>query len=222
MNLPDNIGKRIGVLGGTFDPVHNGHISIASAVKEGLGLDSILFVPAANPPHKPGQVVSAFNDRVAMLNCSVEGQHGFFVSEIESERFEPSFTIDTLGLLQNRLAQCVALYFIIGFDAFTEIDTWKEYDKLLNYTNIVVIDRSTISEKHLDEIVHDFFAGFHFDSEQSLWEKEGINGKIYHVKMKPVSVSSTQVRKLVHDGVSIEDLAPRCVRQYILTHKLYA
>jgi nicotinate-nucleotide adenylyltransferase len=221
MNLPDNIGKKIGILGGTFDPVHNGHIAVASAVKKELALDSILFIPAAKPPHKPGQVFSAFNDRVAMLNCSVEGQHGFFVSEIESERPEPSFTIDTLGILQNRLAHGVAFYFIIGFDAFTEIATWKEYDKLLNYTNLVVIDRPAIAEKYLDEIMENFFPGFLCDVEQSFWQKKGVHGKIYHVKMKPVSVSSTQVRGLVHNGASIEDLVPQCVQHYILTHKPY-
>lgn len=221
MNLPDNIGKRIGIFGGTFDPVHNGHIAAASSVKQGLALDSILFIPAANPPHKPDQVFSAFNDRVAMLNCSVEGQRGFFVSEIESERPEPSFTIDTLGILQNRLAPSVAFYFIIGFDAFTEIATWKEYDKLLNYTNLVVIDRPAISEKYLDEIMENCFSGFLYDVEQSFWHKKGVHGKIYHVKIKPVSVSSTQVRELVHNGETIEDLVPQCVHQYIVMHKLY-
>ena len=178
MNLPDKRGKRIGILGGTFDPVHNGHLSAASAVKQKLDLDSILFIPAANPPHKPDQVFSAFNDRVAMLNCSVKGQHGFFVSEVESERSEFSFTIDTLGILQKRLSQGVIFYFIIGFDAFTEIATWKEYDKLLNYTNLVVIDRPAIAEKYFDEIMGNFFPEFQHNDEQSMWQKKGVNGQI--------------------------------------------
>lgn len=222
MNLPENIGKRIGILGGTFDPVHNGHLSVAFAVKQGLGLDSILFIPAANPPHKPGQVFSSFNDRVAMLNCSVSAQHGFFVSEIESERPELSYTIDTLGILNNRLGQGVNFYFIVGFDAFAEIATWKEYERLLNSTNLVVIDRPSINAKRLDEIVHECFTGFLYDADQSMWQKEGVDGRIFHFKTRPVSVSSTQIRRLVQNGAPIKDLVPRCVQQYILAHKLYA
>ena len=141
MELPHNLGRRVGILGGTFDPVHNGHLAIAEAVRQALALSGLLFIPAFLPPHKPTYTISPFVQRAAMLELAVVDRPGFFVSLLEAEREGPSYSIDTLRTLRQTLGEEVHLFFIIGMDAFAEIHTWKANRELLDQASFVVMGR---------------------------------------------------------------------------------
>ncbi len=126
--------KKIGLLGGTFDPVHNGHLAVAKHVLRVLALDSIWFIPAASPPHKSahedGREISSFTHRVAMLERAISHHSSYVISDIEAKRSAPSYSIDTINILLQQIGEQADLFFIIGADAFIEIDTWKRYKEL--------------------------------------------------------------------------------------------
>jgi len=221
MELPHNLGRRVGVLGGTFDPVHNAHLAIAEAVRQAMALSGILFVPAFLPPHKPTYAISAFADRLAMLALAVAGRPAFQVSRLEAERVGPSFSIDTLKALRLWLGPEVELFFIIGMDAFAEIHTWKAYRELLDYASFVIIGRPDHCQQSCEQIVMADFPGYAFTEAAGCWQGEPGQGAIYPLAVPPMEVSSTQIRQAVRKGKSILDVVPEAVARYVETHGLY-
>ncbi len=139
--------SRKGVLGGTFNPVHIGHLHLAQVALKALDLDEILFIPAYSPPHKKSAELCGFNHRVAMLEMAVEPYPEFQVSCLEAEREGFSYTIDTLRTLHDDLCQNDELIFLMGFDAFQEMGTWKDFLGISQYATIAVCarDGSSIS-----------------------------------------------------------------------------
>jgi len=218
--FPDLPGHRLGILGGTFDPVHNGHIAVARTVLRDPGLDSILFVPAFLPPHKPSREISSFAHRVAMLELAVQAEANFSVSRLESERCGPSYSIDTLRALASVLGPEVRLFFIIGMDAFADISTWKSHSLLLDHASLVVVGRPELCRHSCGQSVAFSFPGAVFDPEKGCWQGPAA-GAIYSVAMEPVPVSSSQVREAVRSGRSIAGLVPEAVAGYISRHGLY-
>lgn len=221
MELPHNLGKRVGILGGTFDPVHNGHLAIAEAVRPALALSSILFIPAFLPPHKPTYAISAFSHRVAMLELAVAGHPGFFVSRLEAEREGVSYSIDTLRALRQSLGKDVQLFFITGMDAFAEIHTWKANRELLDHASFVVIGRPDHCQQSCGQTVATNFPGYAFVESRGSWEREPGQGAIHPVAMEPVTVSSTGIREAVRQGRAIRNLVPGAVADYIESQGLY-
>ena len=122
---------RLGILGGTFNPIHFGHLDIAHDVREKLQLDQILFVPAGDPPHKQGETLAAGNDRYEMVRFAIAGDVFFALSDIELRRKGKSYSIDTVRHLQGEYGPCAELSFLIGLDAFLDFPTWKEPQALL-------------------------------------------------------------------------------------------
>ncbi len=220
MELPEGLGQRIGILGGTFDPVHNGHLAIAVKAKGEFGLDSFLFIPAHQPPHKPDYIISSFKDRVAMLECAIGKQSGFFVSRLEANRPGPSYSIDTLTLLRQQLGSGINLFFTIGMDSFAEIMTWKTYERLLRLTDFIVADRPDQSMGGMAEIIKQYFPLHHYDEEQRAWVAGSGFGSIYSMHIS-VPVSATEIRARVQAGRPIDDLVPEGVARYIAKHGLY-
>ena len=221
MELPYNLGRRVGILGGTFDPVHNGHLAIAEAVRQALALSSILFVPAFLPPHKPTYTISPFPHRAAMLELAVAGHPGFSVSRLEAEREGPSFSIDTLKALRLWLGVGIELFFITGMDAFAEIHTWKAHRELLDYASFVVIGRPDHCQQSCGQTVATHFPGYTFAENQGCWQGEPGRGAIYPVAMAPVKVSSTEIREAIRQGRSVQALVPAAVADYIDAQGLY-
>ena len=221
MQFSHNLGRRVGILGGTFDPVHNAHLAIAEAVRQGMALSGLLFVPAFLPPHKPTYAISAFGHRAAMLEIAVASHPGFQVSRLEAEREGPSFSIDTLKALRDLLGAETELFFIIGMDAFAEIHTWKAYRKLLEYASFVVIGRPDHCQQSCGQTVVADFPGFVFAEAAGCWQKESGQGAIYPLAVPPMEVSSTRIREAVRQGRSIADLVPPAVADYIAAHGLY-
>ncbi|MFP3983468.1 MAG: nicotinate-nucleotide adenylyltransferase [Desulfurivibrionaceae bacterium] len=207
----------IGLLGGGFDPVHNGHIAIAETVKKQMALNSVLFIPAAVPPLK--ETSASFSDRLHMLNLVLADREGFEITAMEAERQGPSYTVDTLHILQKRYGEDTELFFITGFDAFSEIKLWKSYNELLRLASFVVIDRPSHSLRSLEE----FCARELFDvypAGEDVWQVKG-GRRIYRVKMEPIDISSTEIRERLRRNLDISGLVPEKVADYIYKNKLY-
>jgi len=211
--------QKIGLLGGTFDPVHNGHLAVGKAALSQLHLDQLLYIPAPSPPHKIEENITSFYHRLAMLELAVGDKKGFSVSPIEAERHGPSYTIDTLSIIRQRFEGDVTFFYVIGLDAFAEICTWKHYQQLLCEVCFVVIDRPSHDNATCEQIVLTELQGY-IGTEEESWVHE--NGSmIYRLAMDPVDVSSTGIRGLLREGNSVEGLVPERVIDYVQENRLY-
>ncbi|MDT8334965.1 MAG: nicotinate-nucleotide adenylyltransferase [Desulfurivibrionaceae bacterium] len=217
---PENPGRRIGVLGGTFDPVHNGHLRLAERVLHCLNLDSILFIPAARPPHKGDEQMAPFKNRVAMVRIAVRAFPSFLVSEMEGVRHGPSYSVDTLKELRRTLGPAAALFFIVGMDAFVELKTWKNWQRLPDYTNIAVVPRPDCPLAMIAKVIPQMGRYF-FDPADSCWRASDRAGRIYPVVMDPVAISSTDIRRMIAAGDLPAGLLPGEVADYIGRNRLY-
>jgi len=199
--------------------VHVGHLAIAVAARARFALDTLLFIPAAHPPHKLHSPLAPFADRVAMLHLAVAGQTGFAISEMERDRPGPSYSIDTLKELRQRLGEGVRLFFCIGMDAFSEIASWKEYEGLFHYAEFVVVERPEAGGGGLADFIAAGLPNFRPTGEG--WAEAGGDGRIHALAMPRVPVSSSQIRQRVAHGASIAGLVEEAVAAYIASHRLY-
>lgn len=223
----DNVSnpQRLGLFGGTFDPVHNGHLAVAGRVQEAFSLDSLWFIPAPLPPHKKSLHdnldISPFADRAAMLELVLADRSDITLSRIETELPKPSYTVDTLLEIRRRLGPEVKLFFIIGVDAFVEIATWKDYLQLPVLASFVVISRPAHQLARVDEVISRCYTNYRHVPQNSVWEPQDQGEKIHLLAMEPVAISSTEIRRRVAGGLSIDDCVPAPVAAYIREHGLY-
>ena len=217
--------QQIGLLGGTFDPVHNGHLAVAGHVLETLGLDAIWFIPAALPPHKAGHAdgrdISSFADRLAMLKIATADNNSFVISDIEAKRSAPSYSIDTINILSRQIGGQADFYFIIGADAFIEIDTWKRFQELPTLVNFVVISRPAYPPDRVGEVIRNNFRDYQYDPSHETWKSPHSKGVFFFPQMEPVPISSTGIRKRVRNNEDIAGLVPSLVEDYIRKKGLY-
>jgi nicotinate-nucleotide adenylyltransferase len=198
--------KRIGVLGGTFDPPHLGHLWLATLAADGIGLDRVLFMPAAQPPHKGGTLVSRATDRLLMTRLAITGDPAFELSPIEMERPGPSYTIDSIDELERLFGGEAALYLLMAADSLNAIDTWREPDRLLERIEWVVGPRP----------------GSELPDRSALEERFGANASRIHLLSGPaLDVSSSEIRRRVAAGQTIRYLVPRGVEELIVERGLY-
>jgi nicotinate-nucleotide adenylyltransferase len=188
--------SRIGILGGTFDPPHYGHLTIAEMAIRKLNLEEVIFVPAKTPPHKSVEEISSRRDRLAMLKLAVAGKERILISEIEFERQGPSYTVDTLTELQREYPDD-EFYFLIGADNISEMESWHQPERIFEMVNVVAAGRPGFSGAGK-------FAGM-----------------IESFEMKPVNISSTMIREKVRAGQSISGLLPAAIEEYVLNRNLY-
>lgn len=214
-------GRRIGLLGGTFDPIHNGHLGLAAYVLNDLKLDSVLFIPAARPPHKGHAGVTSFAHRLAMVKIAIRDNPRFFVSDMEARRSGLSYSVDTLKELRIRLDPTVLLFFIIGMDAFVELETWKNCQQLLDYADLAVVARPDYPLGLIEQGI-DRLGRYSFDAGRARWAAPDRLGRIYPVNMSPVAISSTDVREKAQSGASLAGLVPAEVSTYLKEHHLFA
>ena len=203
-------GKRIGIMGGTFDPVHLGHLVAAETARNEFKLDQVVFIPAGDPPHKKNYSVTDAEDRFAMTVLATTHNRHFAVSRIEIERCGPSYTIDTVNQLREKLGQDVELFFITGADAILDIIKWKHPAELLKTCKFIALTRPGYNLDELDTIIEKL--GFHD------WETKGI---INILEIPAVNISSTEVRNMVRCGHSIGYMVPDLVEDYIVKNNLY-
>jgi nicotinate-nucleotide adenylyltransferase len=211
---------KIGILGGTFNPVHIAHLRIAEEVRERFELERVIFVPAATPPHKPLAGDLPFSIRHRMVGMAIAGNPSFTVSEIEGKRAGKSYSIDTIHAFRAEYPDD-ELFFVIGSDSFRDIGTWWKYADIFALCNIVVVERpdavvlSICSSLPLD-ILHEFS---YFDAEKRLAHRAGYS--VYYVEGIPLNISSTAIRRLVRLERSIRYLVPEEVEHFIKEYGLY-
>ena len=204
----ESVGKvpgRIGVLGGTFDPPHIGHLWLASLAAEALELDRVLFMPAAQPPHKKGQVITRATDRLLMTRLAINGDPILELSAIEMERPGPSFTIDSVSELK-RVHRDTALFLVMAADSLAQIDTWREPDRLLEEIEWVVGPRpgTALPDRPVLEV------------------RVGERASRIHLLEGPsLDVSSSEIRRRVAARHTIRYLVPRDVEELIIDRELY-
>ena len=214
-----NNRRKIGLYGGTFDPVHNGHVNVAEQILRQYDLDEIIFIPAARPPHKQ-QTTASFPHRVAMLERALEGKAGFSISLIEAERTAPSYTIDTLLELGARMAPYEP-HLIIGADSFCELHLWYRYDELLSHADFIVAARPSFSFSRLIKAVTRLPGSYEYHEKKRVWEEQH-GRKIYYFSGSEVSASSTEIRERLFTGRSVSGLLPPLVFEYIKQSGLYS
>ena len=210
--------RKTGILGGTFDPVHYGHLALARAAVELCELDHTLLLPAALPPHKQNRTINSFADRVAMLDIAVKSKNKLSVSTIEELLPTPSFTIDTLLYLKLHSPSDVEFFFISGADTFLDILSWKKYRQLLKECHFAVFSRVGQSTTELLTFIEQL--GFEQES-TSCWEHPVSRKKIYHTNLSLPDISSSMVRNRIANAKSVKELIPQGVADYIMDNSLY-
>lgn len=197
---------RLGILGGTFDPVHFGHLLLAEQCREQCRLDELWLVPAGLPPHKIHQVLTPGKARAEMLELAIAGHAGFRVDRMELDRQGPSFTVDTLQQLHTA-APDHELYFLIGADSLAELATWREPRRIVELARLVVVNRGRDPLPSLEPL-------------RAVLGDDGLE-RIEFVSIPAVDLSASDIRQRVREGRSIRYMTPRAVECYITAHGLY-
>jgi nicotinate-nucleotide adenylyltransferase len=198
-------GLRVGILGGTFDPVHDGHLALAHAAREEMDLAEVLFVLAGRPWRKAGRSIAPDEHRVAMVRLAIEGEQAFLVSMLELEREGPTYTADTLEALRESRPQD-ELFFILGEDALVDLPNWSRPGRILELAALVVARRAGVERSAVEE------AGRRLT---------GLLDRAVWLKMPLVDISASDIRDRVRSGLPIGDLVPSAVEEYIREHGLY-
>lgn len=216
--------RLIGILGGTFNPIHFGHLRMAQELADALALDEVKFIPSANPPHKDSVTVSA-EHRAAMVKAAIADNPLFSLDEIELKRADlnhkaASYTIDTLISLRESLGKKTSLCLMMGSDAFIKLNTWHRWQELLAYAHIVLVQRPSAQPQEklsseLEELLRDHYTERHTDLKN---EKSGF---ILMQKITAQDISATHIRELLKLGQSVRYLLSDSVSNHILKHQLY-
>jgi nicotinate-nucleotide adenylyltransferase len=195
----------LGILGGTFDPIHHGHLVAAEEACYQLALDRVLFVPAGTPPHKPRQPITPADHRLRMLELAIAGKPYFAISRVDVDRPGPCYTVDTLKLLRAEWGADPTYFFIEGADSFADILTWYQSQRLIELCELAVVERP----------------GVEIDSAQLEQQLPGLAARTHWIQMPSLEISSSDLRARVREGRSISYLVPPAVEAYIFEAKLY-
>jgi len=211
---------NIGLMGGTFNPVHLAHLRIAEEARETFELDRVIFIPAADPPHKPLAGEVAFAHRCEMVGLAIVGNPAFDLSDIEGQRPGKSYSIDTISYFRTRFP-ADKLYFIIGSDSFLEIGLWHRYAEIFRGCNLIVIERPGRPVAEPLAVLPVGIRG-EFDYTPDTRRLLHRSGQFVHfLKGCPLDISSTGIRDLVIAGRSITYLVPSAVETYINNQRIY-
>lgn len=199
---------RLGVFGGTFDPVHLGHLILAEQCREQARLDQLLFIPSARPPHKMSQVLTPFERRVDMLNLAISGQPAFRVDEMERDRPGPSYTVETLALLKKRQADA-ELFLVLGGDSLNDLPYWYEPLRIVELATLLIVARPGSPSLSVETC------------RQMLKCAEDFPLRIQMISCPLIDVASRDLRQRLAEGKTIRYMVPRAVEVYIREKKLY-
>jgi nicotinate-nucleotide adenylyltransferase len=196
---------RIGVFGGTFDPIHIGHLVSAEEVRVELGLERVVFMPAGLPPHKLDRVMSPVEHRLAMVELAIASNPHFAVSRVDIDRFGPCYTVDTIELLRGEWGADVEIYFIMGSDSLLDILTWHNPRRLIRLCRFAVVSRP----------------GYQVDLDELDALLPGVASRVQMLNAPELAISSSDIQRRVREGLSIKYQVPEAVEDYIYQHKLY-
>ena len=213
---------RIGLFGGTFNPIHSGHLRAAEIVQKRLLLDEVLFIPSYIPPHKDSVGITSPAHRLKMVELALHSYPHFVPSSIEVDAQERSYSIITLGKIKKFYPKA-KIFFILGIDAFLEIDTWKNHEKVLEQCFFVVISRPGFQLKEAETA----FSGMHREKMIEIPEPEIIKDdvllkfRIFLLPIDALNIASTDIRKIIRRGESVKTMVPNAVVSYIQENNLY-
>ncbi|WP_157074749.1 nicotinate-nucleotide adenylyltransferase [Thermovenabulum gondwanense] len=199
--------KKIGLMGGTFDPIHYGHLVAAEEARINFNLSKVIFIPAGNPPHKKDYPVTDAEHRYIMTALAVNSNPFFEVSRVEIDREGYTYTVDTLKWFKEKYKDAVEIFFISGADAILDILTWKKVEEVMNYCTFIAATRPGYTSEQLERKVKEV--------------KEIYGKEIFVLEVTGMAISSTEIRKKVKNGQSIKYLVPEAVEYYILKYNLY-
>jgi len=197
---------KLGVLGGTFDPIHNGHLAVADEVRKRLELDEILFVPAGQPWLKAGKPLTEAEHRMEMVRLAIADRPYYKLSTMEIDREGPSYTVDTMSELKNQRADEDELFFILGWDSLAELPEWREPERIIRLCQLVAVPRPGYPRPDLKVL------------ESSI---PGLNERVTVLDKPTVDISASDIRERVGKGLSISGLVPDAVARYIRENGLY-
>lgn len=197
--------SRVGVLGGTFDPIHYGHLAAAEEVRGALELECVIFVPARISPHKLDQTSTPARHRLAMTRLAVASNLHFRVSTVDLDRAAPSYTVDTLAQLQMEQGPRAELYFIVGLDSLAELATWHDPARLIQLCRIVAVSRPP----------------YEYDPAALERALPGVTDRVVLLRIPLLDIASSDLRRRVREGQPIRYYVPPTVADYIRAHKLY-
>lgn len=218
--VPEGKGLKIGILGGTFNPIHLGHLRSAEEVREAFALDQIYFVPAAQPPHKKANALVDAKHRLKMVELAVIGNPCFLSSAVELERSGPSYSIDTIRYFRTTLP-AAALFFILGLDAFHEIQTWKDYLLIPSLCNLIVTSRPGVSVPPSDQLLPvALHSTLWYDPAIKMYHHSSGHCLLFH-EIQGLNISASQIRQIALRRKSLRYLVAPMVEEYIAKHSLY-
>ena len=211
----------IGIVGGTFNPVHLGHLRAAEEVAESLQLGQVIFMPAAKPPHKSAAGLASFDHRWRMLELAISGNPRFVLSDLEHQRPGKSYSVETLTQLSGEYGGDEGLYFVLGLDAFLELPTWKSYRELFNLCHFIVVARPGFTPESLGEMLKtEIDDSYYFDPEVQGYVHPN-RYVVYYREITLLDISSSNIRNLLANGCSVRYLLPDKVEHYIRQQGLY-
>lgn len=218
---------RLGLFGGSFNPIHNGHLEVARQTHNLLALDRLLFIPTGDPPHKQTGALAPARHRYEMVRLAIAGNHAFALSDIEITRQGKSYSIDTVRTLQRQQGPGTALFFVIGLDAFIDLPTWREPEALLAACSFVVISRpgqtyrALASLPLLPKIDTERLAALDSGLTHRLDLPLPSGRELICLPLAPSPISASDIRQRIQQGASLANLLPPPVESYILRHQLY-
>jgi nicotinate-nucleotide adenylyltransferase len=222
-----NTPSRIGIFGGTFDPIHRGHMQVAEDVLQQFGLNQIWIIPCALPPHKTDGALASAEDRLKMTRIAVANRRRIGVSDIEIRRSGTSYTIDTLREFSTTFGDGTELYFLVGVDAFLEMHTWKMYRQLFNLAAFIVMTRPDSTEPSLSLRSSILTYTLRHISDRYAFSKDGSamehpeKKSIYPASVTPVAIASSKIRDMIRNGQTIHEWVSAGVADYIVNKGLY-
>ncbi len=196
---------KLGILGGTFDPPHNGHLMLADTAMRQLRLAQVLFIPAKQPPHKLDEPITLLKTRVAMLERALRGKPAFALSLLEAERAGPSYTVDTLRELRHDLPTGAEIFFIMGMDSLQNLPTWHQPQEIVKLCKLAVLKRP----------------GYFADLDALARQIPGIKQAVVFVTAPEIYISASEIRARAARGESIREFVPPAVAEYIEQHRVY-
>lgn len=197
--------RKVGLLGGTFDPIHIAHLIIAETCRSYLGLERVFFVPAGVPPHKSSKPIAPPEHRLAMVELAVASNPYFTVSRVDIDRPGPCYSTDTVRLLSQQLSDEMEIYFIIGTDSLNDIPAWHQPMELIELCRFAVVGRPDyeVDMNYLESVL------------------PGVRSRVEFVDAPAISVSSSNIKHRIRSGHSIRYQVPESVETYIYNHRLY-
>jgi len=216
---------RIGIFGGTFNPIHSGHIRAAEIVQKRFPLDKVLFIPSYIPPHKESVDIASPMHRLKMVELACASYPRFIPSSIEIEAKEKSYLIITLEKIEKLYPEAW-LFFILGIDAFLEIETWKEYEELLNRCFFIVVSRQGYRLKEAKDVLEELYRERMYEFSESdetgeIKEELFSSCQIFLLPIDSLNIASTEIRRRAKKGISVKGMVPEAVEVYIKEKKLY-